>query len=71
MRSLNEENNKKKRNRCKLMIKLERIIEKSLYLKLMKVFINKDNLNPKKFRKFNLYKHSKHSYDRGIFLAED
>ena len=29
------------------------------------------SLNPKKFRKFNLFKHSKHSYDRGIFLAED
>jgi len=28
-------------------------------------------LNPKKFRKFNLFKHSRHAYERGIFLAED
>lgn len=28
-------------------------------------------LNPKKFRKFNLFKHSRHAYDKGIFLVED
>lgn len=29
------------------------------------------SLNPRKFRKFNLYKHSKLSYDSGIFFSED
>lgn len=29
------------------------------------------SLNPKKYRKFNLYKHSRLSYDSGIFFAED
>ncbi len=29
------------------------------------------SLNPKKFRKFNLYKHSNKSYTKGIFLVED
>lgn len=27
------------------------------------------SLNPKKFKKFNLYKHSRLSYDEGIFFA--
>jgi cytochrome P450 len=29
------------------------------------------SLSPRKFRKFNLYKHSRQSYDEGIFIAED
>ena len=29
------------------------------------------SLDPKKYRKFNLYKHSSLSYDNGIFFAED
>lgn len=29
------------------------------------------SLNPRKFRKFNLYKHSRLSYEKGIFLSED
>lgn len=35
------------------------------------VLIREFNLNPRKYRKFNLYKHSRLAYDTGIFFSED
>jgi len=35
------------------------------------ILIKELSLNPKKYRKFNLYKHSNKSYLQGIFLTED